>query len=375
MKIRLKNYNLGLLIICIILNIVGVLFVASASSFTARIVTRQIYGSFFGIALCIFCSFIDYKFILKYSRVVHGIILAALIAVIVFGTAFGKNAVRWLEVPGVGQVQPAEFLKYSLIITLADFLSQPDTNINRLKDFGIVLLLFIAPTFFVLIQPNLSCVFILTVIFISILFVSKIKKEYLWIGLIAAVIIMILTFVFFNTGLVHKIPFLKAYQIERVETFFNPDANSEGNYQQENSLKAIGSGRITGKGFNNDSTLSVKNAGWLAEETNDFIFAVIGEEIGFRGAIIVIILFMIIIIQCFYIAYHTRDEAAKLVCTGVGSWIAFQSLVNIGVALRVMPNTGVPLPFFSQGLSSLVAVYLGISIVLNISQDTKVYRI
>ena len=123
-----------------------------------------------------------------------------------------------------------------------------------------------------------------------------------------------------------------------------------------------------------DSIFSVKNGDWLVEERNDFIFAVIGEEVGFRGSIFILAVFLFVIYSCFIIASTTRGIEEKFICVGVGAWIGFQTFTNIGVATSLLPNTGVPLPFFSQGLTSLVSVYLGMGIVLGIDADSKIRK-
>ncbi|MDO5564565.1 MAG: FtsW/RodA/SpoVE family cell cycle protein [Eubacteriales bacterium] len=374
MDFNLKNYNIRLVFYCIVLNIVGVFFVASASSFTARILTRQIAGSFASFGICIFLSLIDYRTIIKFSRAIYIFSIVILATVLVYGTAFGKNAVRWIEVPFVGQVQPAEFLKFAIIIFMADFLSKKDKYINNFSSIMQMIMYFSIPTLLVLVQPNLSSVIIISTIVLCMFLVSKIEGKIIAYSFIVVAVIIISFMLLVKSGLARKIPGIKSYQIERVETFLDPDANSEGNYQQENSVTAIGSGGLTGKGYNNQSTLSVKDAGWLSEQTNDFIFAVVGEEIGFRGSFFIILLFILLVVECFLIAFHQRDESAKYICVGVGSWIGFQAFINIGVAIRLVPNTGVPLPFFSQGLSSLLSIYLGIGVVLNISSNTRVYR-
>ena len=133
---------------------------------------------------------------------------------------------------------------------------------------------------------------------------------------------------------------------------------------------AIGSGQLTGKGYRNNETYSVKNADFLAEQQTDFIYAVIGEEAGFIGAGIVILLLFLISTECFIVAYKASDIGGRVIATGVGAWIGFQGFINIGVVTYLLPNTGLPLPFVSYGLTSLISTFIGIGLVLNVGLQT-----
>ena len=137
---------------------------------------------------------------------------------------------------------------------------------------------------------------------------------------------------------------------------------------------AIGSGQLTGKGLDNNTTTSVKNGNFISEPQTDFIFAIVGEELGFVGSCIVIALLLLIVIQCILIGVRSQDLAGRIICCGVGGLIGFQSFINIGVATNMLPNTGVPLPFVSYGLTSLVSLYIGIGFVLNVGLKTKKYQ-
>lgn len=137
---------------------------------------------------------------------------------------------------------------------------------------------------------------------------------------------------------------------------------------------AIGSGQLTGKGLNNNTTTSVKNGNFIAEPQTDFIFAIIGEELGFIGSCIVIALLLLIVIQCILIGTRSQNLTGKIVCCGFGGLIGIQSFINIGVATQILPNTGVPLPFVSYGLTSLVSLYMGVGFVLNVGLQPKKYQ-
>ena len=132
-----------------------------------------------------------------------------------------------------------------------------------------------------------------------------------------------------------------------------------------------GSGQLTGKGYKNNQISSVKNADFIAEQQTDFIFAVIGEEFGFVGACAVIILILLISIECFLIAFRAKDIAGTIIASGIGAMIGFQGFINIGVVTYILPNTGLPLPFVSYGLTSLISSFIGIGFVLNVGLQCR----
>ena len=152
------------------------------------------------------------------------------------------------------------------------------------------------------------------------------------------------------------------------------DMNDAGTYQQAYAVQAIGSGQLYGKGLNNNDTSSLKNAGYIAEAQNDFIFAVIGEELGFTGSCITIFLLFLIVLECIIVAVRARNFEGRLICCGVAIYIGFQTFINIGVVSWILPNTGVPLPFFSCGITSLLTLFIAMGIVLNVSLQRNVER-
>ena len=166
---------------------------------------------------------------------------------------------------------------------------------------------------------------------------------------------------------------LEDYQRNRIMAWLNPSEYADLAYQQQNSIMAIGSGQLTGKGLNNDAVASVKNADYIAEPQTDFIFAVAGEELGFIGTAAIILLLLLIVIEIIAIGRNAKDLAGNLLCCGIASWIGFQSFINICVATGLMPNTGVPLPFVSYGLTSLVSLYTAIGLVLNVGLQPRKY--
>ena len=371
---KLKNLNYLLLFAIIGLNAMGTVAIMSTSGISSSLSIKQILGSTVSIGLCILIALVDINVILEYDKLIYGIGLAFLIAVKIAGTAYGRVSIRWIELPFIGQFQPTEILKLGLIIFFSKFLAQYGQGINSKEVLFRFAMYYFVPILFVLLQPNLSTALIITVIVFTMFFVSEIRGRFLAVLFTGPAIFFVLVLVLVKGGGAEKIPFLQGYQIQRISSFLNPSENTESQYQQDNSVIAIGSGGLEGKGVMTKSIFSVKNGDWLVEERNDFIFAVIGEEVGFRGSIFILAVFLFVIYSCFAIASSTRGIEEKFICVGVGAWIGFQTFTNIGVATSLLPNTGVPLPFFSQGLTSLVSVYLGMGIVLGIDADSKIRK-
>lgn len=213
-------------------------------------------------------------------------------------------------------------------------------------------------------QPNLSTTIVLAVIFCVMVFVGGLSRK---------VVISILSFaipvvlIVFYLVIQPNQQIIKPYQQVRILAWLHPENYSTTEaYQQLNSIMAIGSGGLSGKGLNNNIISSVKNGNFISEPETDFIFAVIGEELGFMGGTLVIILACLITIECFNAARKAKDLAGTIICSGVATIIGFQSFMNIAVAVGVMPNTGITLPFVSSGLTSLVSLFIGMGFVLNV---------
>ena len=365
-----KHYDFRLVLYMIVLNIFGVLVMRSAvgaESFRDVQVVRQILGSFAGLAICIALSLVDYRWIVQQANLIYMFCVLLLAGVLIYGTAAGHDAVRWIQLPVIGQVQPAEFVKIGLIVFFAAYFQRAKDQINLPHIVLMAFVWFMIPILLILLQPNLSTSIIITIIVAAMVFASDISFRWI-LGVLLAIVPFALIFIYlFRSGLYDKIPLLRGYQAQRILTFLNPSENTQTFYQQMYSMMAIGSGKLTGKGLYNNSIFSVKNGNFLAEEDNDFIFAVVGEELGFRGSIIIIILFLLIIVECLIIARKARNLSGRLICVGMMAWIGFQTYTHIAVTTGIFPNTGITLPFFSRGVSSLVSVYAGMGIVLNVA--------
>ena len=365
-KYQLRSYNFRLVILVIVATVFGIAVINSANS---DYTLRQCFGFALSLAVMIFVSFVDYNWIMKFYWLGYIICIGMLLAVELFGKT-ANNAQRWLDL-GPVQIQPSELSKIILIVFTSKLISVYKEKLNTWKFLVVLAILCAIPLFLILMQPSLSTTLVIVLILLTIIYCSGLS--YKIIGTVLAVMIPLSIGMILYISNPNQI-LLKDYQRNRIMTFFNPEENEAGAYQQEYSEKAIGSGQLTGKGLGTDDPSSLKNTGYIAEAQTDFIFAVIGEELGFVGGCFVIILLSAIVIECIIAAVRAKDFAGRLICCGVAGYIAFQSFINIGVATRVLPNTGQPLPFISYGLTSLLTLYIAVGIVLNVGLQRKIER-
>jgi len=366
-RYHLKDYRFSLIILVTALSIIGVFIVGSAQ---ADLQWRQLQGVLLGLIAMFIISLIDYNWILKFYWVMYAVNLVLLAAVLLFGETV-NGATRWLNL-GFIQFQPSDLTKLLMILFFAKFLMDRERDINDKKTIiqGIALIL---PSLILIYkQPNLSNTICLALLFCVLMFMGGLS--YKFIGTVLAITIPTAVILFViviqpNQPLIHQ------YQQNRILAWLEPEEyESEEAYQQLNSIKAIGSGKLTGKGYNSDATTSVKNGNFISEPQTDFIFAIIGEELGFVGCCVVIILILLIVIDCILIGMKAKDTGGRIICAGIAALIGIQSFINISVATMLFPNTGISLPFVSYGLTSLVCLYMGIGFVLNVGLQPKKYE-
>lgn len=363
---QFRNYRIKLIILVYLLTTIGILIIGSAEK---SYQSQQILGLVLGTAAMLVCSLIDYNVFMNLHWLVY---LANVLLLIIVLSPLGKEvkgAQRWIDLK-VFQIQPSELAKILLILFFSKFFSDRHERINDLKTIAVSLLLFAVPAVLILKEPDLSTTITITLVFCSMIFVAGFSYRYI-VGMIAVIAPVALVFLAYVIRDDQKI--LKSYQRDRIMAWLNPSKFANDAYQQQNSIMAIGSGQLAGKGLNNDAVASVKNANYIAEPQTDFIFAVAGEELGFIGTAAIIILLLLIVIEIIMIGRNAKDLAGNLICCGVAAWIGFQSFINICVATGLMPNTGVPLPFVSYGLTSLASLYIAIGIVLNVGLQPRKY--
>ena len=363
---KLRNYDFRLLFYVLALNTIGILIISSATNGNMSYVSKQLLGMMLGIGAMVILSVIPYRRVMEKAIPIYGFCLILLAAVLVVGHS-AKGASRWLKLPGMN-LQPSELAKIGMIIFLAWLLDKYQDNIDDFLFLVMFAVLAGSGLLLVVLEPDLSTTIVFVVMVLSMLFVAGISYKWV-IGAIAVVVPLGAAFIFLISK--NVVPFLRGYQANRILAWINPGKYADASQQQKNSIMAIGSGLLAGKGLNNNTLTSVKNGNFIAEDQTDFIFAVIGEELGFIGCVVVIGLFALIVFECFHLAGKARDLQGKLVCVGYGMMLGFQSFANISVATGIFPNTGLTLPFISYGLSSLICMYLGIGIVLNIGLSRR----
>ncbi len=359
---KIRHYDFKLAILVIALAVIGIIAVGSAEP---ALQTRQIAGFAFGVFLMLVISLFDYSVLLNLYWLMYVFNIVLLVLVIVMGKDAG-GAQRWLRIAGI-QFQPSELAKIFIILFFAQFINKHKEKLNTFQYIAMSCLLFALPAFLVYKQPDLSTTIVICLIFCVIMFTGGISWKVIA-GVLAVGIPAFVIFMYLIMQPDQKIISEEhIYQLNRIISFFNKEefANSLG-YQQEYSVMAIGSGQLTGKGYKNNEISSVKNADFIAEQQTDFIFAVIGEEFGFVGTCTVVVLVLLISIECMMIAWRARDIAGTIIAAGIGAMIGFQAFINIGVVTYLLPNTGLPLPFVSYGLTSLVSSFIGIGFVLNV---------
>lgn len=364
-KYELKHYRFNLIFLLIALTGIGVLVVGSALESVQK---KQFMGMILGLVIMVIISLLDYSYILRFYWIMYVISVILLLAVQFFGVSVNGSK-RWLNLGY--QFQPSEICKILLILFFARYFMIYKEEINTFRRLCITAVLMLIPVGLIENQPDLSTTITVAFVLCMLLYVSGLS--YKLIGTVLAIIIPC-AIVFLVIVIQPDQTLLESYQRDRIMAWLNPEEyqNSTG-YQQLNAIMAIGSGQLYGKGLNNNSITSVKNGNFIAEPETDFIFAIVGEELGFVGSVIIIALIGLIVFTCIMIGRRAKDLAGTLICVGMASLVGFQSFVNIGVASGVLPNTGIPLPFISYGLTSLVSMYIGMGFVLNVGLQPKKY--
>lgn len=364
---HIKNYHFQLIIYLSLLTIIGIMVVGSASAEDQK---KQILGFVLGLIVMVIISLMDYKYWIRFAWIYYIISIGLLLLVEFFGKTVGGSQ-RWYVIPVINfQFQPSEFVKILLILFFAYFFTKYNEKLNTIKILPLSFLLAGIPLFLILSQPDLSTTIVTAFIFIALLFIAGLSYKIIMAVLGIVIPVLIFGINYMST---HVEQLAEIYQFRRIMAWRYPtDARwADIATQQLNSIMAIGSGQVWGKGLNNSFAISMNNTNFIIEPQTDFIFAVVGEELGFVGSIAIIILILLILLECINIARKSNDLSGRLICCGMAALIGFQSFVNISVATGIMPNTGIPLPFVSYGLTSLVSLFAGMGFVLNVGLQPK----
>ena len=364
---KLKDYSFRLVLWLVVISGIGVMLVGSAMK---SLQPRQLFGVILGLAVMTVVSLIDFSWILNFYWILYFVNILLLLAVRIAGkTTYG--ATRWISI-GPLQFQPTELSKIILILFFARFLMDHENDLNTLKTLAKSILLIAVPLILIKIQPDLKNTITVAVLFCVLLYIAGLSYKIIGTVLLITVPLVIVFLILVTQT---DLPILEDYQKTRIMSFLYPeDAEySDDIMQQQNSITAIGSGQLTGKGYNNNEVASATKGNFVSQVQTDFIFAVAGEELGFLGSSVIIVLLAVICLECVVIGIRAKDLSGKLICCGVATIVAFQSFINICVATGLMPNTGTPLPFVSYGLTSMVSLYIGMGMVLNVGLQNRNY--
>ncbi len=363
-KKKLQNCDYILVLSVFALAIFGIVIIGSATRINIKgpqseYISQMIWFST-GIILMIIAALINYENLSKFYLLIYIFNFLLLVLVLLIGTGNNDgNVRRWLF-----GLQPSEFAKIFMIIYIAKFIDKSREKINNISTLGLLCVATAIPVILIKIQPSLSASLVLMAILATELFVGKISFKYIKIILLITIPLIVI----FYLDLIsehHRLLslFMNEYQINRILPLVNHDMASSNYYQTKNSIWAIGSGQLRGKGLYNGT---INQLSYLPYSHNDFIFSVVGEEFGFLGCLGVLVIMFIIISRCIKISLSAEDNLGALIAAGIAGMFCFQTFVNVGVATGILPNTGMPFPFMSYGGSAMWVDMICIGIVLSV---------
>ena len=373
------DYTLLLLLLLLFLSSCFAIYSAQTTGqYGENFLLKQIVWYIVGSGLIVGIVGLDSDQLRKISWFVYGLGVFTLALLVVAPESIAptiNGAKSWFRFPGIGSIQPSEFMKVFLILALSNTIlthnqkhqiKTTQTDLLLLVKIGAVTAL---PLFFVMLQPDLGTSLVLLAIMTGMVFVSGITWKLLVpiFGSMAAIGATLLILVVKAPEFLEKYLGVKQYQFGRIYSWLDPETyQSSTGYQLSKSLLAIGSGQTSGKGFGNRDV-------YLPESQTDFIFSVIGEEFGFIGASFVISLFFLLIYHIMKMAMETKNQFYTYICVGVISMIGFHVFQNVGMTIGVMPITGIPLPFISYGGSALLGNMMALGLIFSIAYHFKRY--
>lgn len=366
---KLRFYNFRLIIFLLAISLIGVTLVGTAAE---NLKSKQFAGVILGLIIMVILSLMDYSWIMNFQWFMYGFNIIMLIVVRIAGSS-ANGATRWIGI-GSFRFQPTELSKIILIVFFAKFFMDHEENLNTLKTLATSAGLLAVPLILILEQPDLKNTLTVIVIFCMMIYIAGLSYKVIGGALLISVPLLI---IFLSIVVQPDQKLLKDYQRSRIMSFLYPENEeySDNIEQQKNSKTAIASGELVGKRISgDDSTASVNEGNFVSENQTDFIFAVAGEEYGFIGCTTIVLLLLAISFECIRMSLRAKDLSGKILCCGMGGLIALQSFINICVATGMAPNTGTPLPFVSYGLTSLVSLYIGMGLVLNVGLQSSAYN-
>jgi rod shape determining protein RodA len=360
LRINWRDFDFWLLGAVALLAIFGIAMIRSAIAGNIELAgydQRQVIFVVAGFVVILIAAAIDYRLWSSINRLIYVGMSALLGILFVVGSAVFGSA-RWFDA-GNFFIQPSELAKIVIILVLADFFTRNQNRVNDPRTIFRSFLLTMGIVGWILFQPNLGTSLVILVIWFTTLWVSGLNLKALAVFAGVGIILPIAGF-----------PFLADYQQDRVINFFFPDPSARHGdiYNIQQALISIGSGGWFGKGYSLGTQVQLR---FLKVRHSDFIFSAMAEEFGFIGTIVILALLLFVIFRILRAARLARDTFGALICYGVATLIAFQAIVNIGVNLRLLPATGLPLPFISYGGSAMLSLLLGIGLVESVILRNK----
>jgi rod shape determining protein RodA len=321
---------------------------------------KQLIFSVIGIMLMLMASFFDYRTLKNYTGILYIFACFILAAVLYLGSLI-RGTSSWFSF-GLFNFQPSEFVKIIVIVILAKYLSQTANISGDLKKIIVSGAYLFSPVLLIIFQPDFGSALVIIFVWLAMLFIVGINKKYLFMILILGMLFSTLSWSYV----------LKDYQKDRIITFVNPQSDPHGaGYNVIQSIIAVGSGKIWGKGLGHGSQSQLN---FLPEKHTDFIFAVVAEEMGFIGVLLILGFFGIVFYRFFNIIKESQDNFGKLLVLGTAFMLMFHIVVNAGMNMGVMPVTGIPLPFISYGGSSLISMMIMLGLVQSVHIKGMAYK-
>jgi len=361
----LQNFDWILLLILIIIASISVLNLYSATfpirdAGGSQIFMKQIYWFLIGFAVLLIMTTFDYHVLERLAYPIYFLSLLLLIMVLIIGKV-SSGSQRWLSFGGVN-LQPSEFAKIALIIILAKFFTEHGEYAEyRLRDLWQPLLLIMVPCFLIIKEPDLGSSMVLLIISFSIILFMKIRWRSLLILVIAS--LFSAPFIWYN---------LKEYQQRRIITFLNPDTDPLGaGYHVIQSKIAVGSGLLWGKGYLQGTQTRLH---FLPEQHTDFAFSVLAEEWGFVGSVVLLTLYLFLVLWGINIAKNSKDKFGTVMAVGIVSIVFWHLVINVSMAIGLLPVVGVTLVLFSYGGSSILSTMIAMGLLMNISMRRFMFQ-
>lgn len=358
-KKNIKDIDLLLLLSTIALSVYGLVVLLSAYGGNISAIRTQLISTIIGfIAIAILCT-MDLDVIKKSFRVIYGVSIGLLILTLLIGRGLDAwGAKSWIYI-GSFSIQPSEIVKVLLIFSFAAYLDKYKMTINEPKRLILSLIFVGFPVGLILLQPDFGTAMVYLFFIAAMLFVAGISWKWIIILLLAGIVA---GFIIFTN--------LSGYRADRIENFLNPNRDTSGsNWQQQQGLIAIGSGMLNGRGYMKGTQ---SQYGYIPEKETDFIFSVLAEELGFIGAVVLIVLFAIVILRLVKIAKSSRNTFVTNMVTGIAAMLFIHIFENIAMTIGLMPVTGIPLPFLSSGGTFQLICLAEIGLALSASMQKSI---